>query len=75
MGLSDMLGMAADAFGGTDAIMTKISESGIDLSALAEMDADGVTAMLEEYGLDPSILESVGLSVEDVIEKAKEYIA
>jgi hypothetical protein len=30
MGLGDMLGGAMDAFGGTDEIVSKISESGID---------------------------------------------
>ena len=71
MGLGDMFGKAMDAFGGTDEIMAKISESGLDLSALAEMDAGDVTAMLEEKGIDLSMLEGLGISVEDVIEKVK----
>ena len=75
MGLGDMLGKAAGALGGTDDIVSKISESGIDLSALAGMDAEGVTGMLEEKGIDLSILEKFGLSVEDVIAKVKEHIA
>ncbi|MGH1425408.1 MAG: hypothetical protein ACRBBU_11820 [Pseudooceanicola sp.] len=75
MGLGDMLGKAAGALGGMDGIVSKISESGIDLSALAEMDATAVTAMLEEKGIDLSMLEGLGLSVEDVIEKVKEKLA
>jgi len=75
MGLGDMLGKAAGALGGTDEIMSKITESGVDLSALAGMDVDGVTGMLEEKGIDLSILDKFGLSVEDLIEKAKEFIA
>ena len=47
MGLGDMLGKAMNAFRGTDEIMAKISESGIDLSALADLDADALTSMLE----------------------------
>lgn len=76
MGLGDMLGKAAGALGGagTDEIVSKISESGIDLSALLDMDAGAVTAMLEEKGIDLSILETLGLSVEDVIEKIKEQL-
>ncbi|MGZ0187306.1 MAG: hypothetical protein ACKVH0_04745 [Alphaproteobacteria bacterium] len=74
MGFGDMLGKAAGALGGTDAIISKISESGIDLSALANLDADSVTAMLEEKGIDLSMLETLGLSVEDVIEKVKEHL-
>lgn len=75
MGLGDMLGGAMNAFGGTDEIVAKISESGVDLSALTEMDPDAVTAMLEEKGIDLSMLEGLGLSVEDVMEKVKEHLA
>jgi len=75
MGLGDMLGGAMNTLGGTDEIVSKISESGIDLSALAEMDAEAVTGMLEENGIDLSMLEGLGLSVEDVIEKVKEHLA
>lgn len=75
MGLGDMLGGAMNALGGSDEIVSKISESGIDLSALAEMDPASVTAMLEDKGIDLSMLEGLGLSVEDVIEKVKEHLA
>lgn len=75
MGLGDMLGKAAGALGGMDGIVSKISESGIDLSLLTDLDAASVTSMLEENGIDLSILEGLGLSVEDVIEKIKEQIA
>jgi len=74
MGLGDMLGKAVSTFGGTDEIMSKISESGIDMSALAGMDADAITSMLESKGIDLSMLEGLGLSVEDVIEKIKAQI-
>jgi predicted Fe-Mo cluster-binding NifX family protein len=70
-----MLGGAMNALGGTDEIVSKISESGIDLSSLAEMDGEAVTAMLEEKGIDLSMLEGLGLSVEDVIAKVKEHLA
>lgn len=75
MGLGDMLGKAASALGGVDGIVEKIGESGIDLSCVAELDAEAVTAMLEEKGIDLSMLEGLGLSVEDVIEKVKEHLA
>jgi len=74
MGLGDMLGKAMGALGGTDEIISKIGESGIDLSALAGMDAEGVTSMLAEKGIDLSMLESLGISAEDVIEKVKEHL-
>ena len=75
MGLGDMLGKAVGALGGMDEIVAKVSDSGIDLSALADLDADGITAMLEEKGIDLSMLEGLGLSVEDLIEKVKERLA
>lgn len=75
MGLGDMLGSAMNALGGTDEILSKISESGIDLSTLADLDGEAVTAMLEEKGIDLSMLEGLGLSVEDVIAKIKEQFA
>jgi hypothetical protein len=75
MGLGDMLGKAVSSFGGTDAIVSKISESGLDMSALADMDVEGVTSMLESKGIDLSMLEGLGLSVDDVIEKIKAHIA
>lgn len=74
MGFGDMLGSAASAFGGTDDIVSKIAESGIDLTTLTNMDADGITSMLEEKGIDLSMLEALGISVEDVISKVKEHL-
>ncbi|MGH1464557.1 MAG: hypothetical protein ACRBBQ_04275 [Cognatishimia sp.] len=74
MGFGDMLGKAVGAMGGVDEIMSKISDSGIDLSALANLDAEAVTSLLAENGIDLSMLESLGLSVEDVIEKVKEHL-
>jgi hypothetical protein len=75
MGLGDMLGKAVGSMGGADEIVSKITESGVDLSALTSLDAEGVTAMLAEKGIDLSMLEGLGLSVEDVIEKVKEHLA
>ena len=75
MGLGDMLGKAAGGLGGMDEIVSKITDSGLDLSALTSLDAEGVTAMLSEKGIDLSMLEGLGLSVEDVIEKVKEHLA
>jgi len=75
MGLGDMLGKAVGTLGGTDDIISKISESGIDLSALADMDVDADTSMLEGKGIDLSMLEGFGISIEDVIEKVKAHIS
>lgn len=75
MGLGDMLGKATAALGGVDEIVDKIGEAGIDLSSLTDIDGAAVTALLEEKGIDLSILEKLGLSVDDVIEKVKERLA
>lgn len=75
MGLGDMLGKAAGALGGMDDIVAKISDSGIDLNSLADIDADALTEMLADKGIDLSILEGLGLSLDDVIEKVKERLA
>lgn len=74
MGLGDLLGTAVNALGGTDEIVSKISESGIDMSALVDLDIAEVPAMLSEYGIDMSLLENLGISTEDVIEKVKEHL-
>jgi predicted Fe-Mo cluster-binding NifX family protein len=39
------------------------------------MDPGAATSMLEDKGIDLSMLEGLGLSVEDVIEKVKEQLA
>ena len=71
MGLGDMLGKAAGALGGQDAIMDKLGELGIDPAALADMDADAIKGMIEEKGIDLSMLDSLGLSLDDIIAKIK----
>lgn len=75
MVLGNMVGSAVGTLGGTNEIVSKIRESGIDLSSLAEMDLNSFTSTLEENGIDLSVLEGLGLSIEDVIEKIKENLA
>jgi len=67
MGLGDMLG----GLGGAGDIMAKLSESGIDASAIEGLDADAVTSLLADKGIDLSMLEGLGFSVEDIIAKIK----
>ncbi len=65
MGLGNMLG----SLGGAGDIMGKLSESGIDASAIKGLDAEGVKALLAEKGIDLSMLEGFGLSVDDIMAK------
>lgn len=69
MGIGDLVGKAAGALGGGDDIMGKLSEMGVDPSALAGLDAEAAKAMLAEKGVDLSMLEGLGLSVDDIIAK------
>jgi len=74
MGLGDLLGKVAGSLGGMDDIVAKLSENGIDPSSLMDMDAEAVTSMLADKGIDLSMLEGLGLSAEDVIAKVKEHL-
>ena len=74
MDLGGLAGKAMGAMGGTDDIVAKISESGLDLSALTSLDASAATDMLADKGIDLSMLEGMGLSVEDILAKVKEHI-
>ncbi len=65
MGLGDMLG----GLGGAGDIMGKLSESGIDASAIQGLDAEGVKSLLAEKGIDLSMLEGFGLSIDDIMAK------
>lgn len=65
MGLGDMVG----GLGGAGDIMSKLSENGIDASAIEGMDTAGVTSLLADKGIDLSMLEGMGLSVDDIIAK------
>lgn len=69
MGLGDMLGKAAGMLGGTDDIMGKIQELGIDPAELAGMDIDSVKSMLTEKGIDLSMLEGLGVDPEELLAK------
>jgi len=65
MGLGDMLG----GLGGVGDIMGKLSENGIDASAIEGLDAEGVKSLLADKGIDLSMLEGLGLSMDDIMAK------
>lgn len=69
MGIGDMLGGLMGGEGPLDGIMDKLGEAGIDLSSLQDLDAEAVTGLLTENGIDLSMLEGLGISVDDIIEK------
>lgn len=71
MGIGDMVGKAAGMLGGGDDLMGKLSEMGVDPAELAGLDADGIKSMIEAKGIDLSMLEGMGLSVDDILAKIK----
>lgn len=69
MAIGDMLGGLMGGGSPLDGIMEKISAAGIDVSALQDLDAEGVTSLLADNGIDLSMLEGLGISVDDIIGK------
>lgn len=69
MGIGDMIGGLMGGDSPLDGIMGKLSDAGIDASALQDLDVEGVTSMLADNGIDLSMLEGLGISVDDIIAK------
>ncbi len=70
MGLGDMLGKAAGALGGGEFdFASKMGELGVDPSMLQGLDIDAAKSMIEEKGFDLSMLDSLGLNIDDLIAK------
>jgi len=62
--LGGLLGNAA-----MDQVTGKLEELGIDAAALEGLDIPAVIEMVQERGFDLSLLEELGISVEDVVAK------
>lgn len=70
MGLGDMLGKAAGELGGGNFdIGEKLGELGVDASMLEGLDMDAAKSFIAEKGFDLSMLDSLGLNVEDLLAK------
>jgi len=69
MGLGDMMGAAAGALGGDFDISEKLGELGVDPSMLEGLDMEAAKSFIEEKGFDLSMLDSLGLNVEDLLGK------
>jgi len=72
MGLGDMIGKAAGAIGGGGGdfdFASKLSEVGVDASMLEGMDIGAAKSFIEEKGFDLSMLDSLGLNVDDLLAK------
>jgi hypothetical protein len=72
MGLGDMMGKAAGMLGGGDFdIAAKMEELGIDPAMLADLDVDAIKAMAAEKGLDLSMLDGLGIDLDEMLTKLK----
>lgn len=70
MGIGDMIGQAAGALGGGDFdIGAKLEEFGVDASMLEGLDIEAAKSFIEEKGFDLSMLDSLGLNLDDLLAK------
>ena len=77
MGLGDLVGKAAGMFGGSAAdalggdfdFAAKLQELGVDASMLEGLDIEKAKAFIEEKGFDLSMLDSLGLNIDNLIAK------
>lgn len=66
MGLT---GMISGALSGDSDIAGKLGELGVDPSTLEGLDVEAAKALFEERGFDLSMLDSLGLNIEDLLAK------
>ena len=69
MGLGDMIGGAAGALGGDFDIGSKLGEVGVDASMLEGMDMETAKSFIADKGFDLSMLDGLGLNIEDLLAK------
>jgi hypothetical protein len=72
MGLGDMMGKAAGMLGGDGGdfdIGAKLGEMGVDASMLEGMDIESAKGFIADKGFDLSMLDSLGLNVDDLLAK------
>ncbi len=71
MGLGDMMGKAAGLMGGDFDFAGKLQELGVDPSMLGNLDIEAAKSLIEEKGFDLSVLDSLGLDIDDLIAQFK----
>ena len=70
MGIGDMMGKAAGALGGGGFDFgSKMEELGVDPSMLEGLDIESAKSLIADKGFDLSMLDGLGLNVEDLIGK------
>ncbi|MEM8536240.1 MAG: hypothetical protein AAGF56_00105 [Pseudomonadota bacterium] len=71
MGLGDMMGKAAGLMGDNFDFAAKLEEIVVDASMLENLDIEAAKAFIEEKGFDLSMLDSLGLDIDELIAKFK----
>ena len=69
MGLGDMMGKAAGMVGGDFDIAEKLGELGVDASMLEGLDLEAAKSFIADKGFDLSMLDSLGLNIDDLLAK------
>jgi hypothetical protein len=69
MGLGDMMGKAAGMIGGDFDIGEKLGELGVDVSMLEDLDLVAAKSFIADKGFDLSMLDSLGLNIDDLLAK------
>lgn len=69
MGFGDLLGKAVGLAGDNFDFAAKMEELGIDASMLEGLDLDKAKTFIEEKGFDLSILDTLGIDLDEVVAK------
>ena len=69
MGLGDMLGKAAGMLGDDFDLGEKLGELGVDASMLEGLDLEAAKSFITDKGFDLSMLDSLGLDIDDLLAK------
>jgi len=71
MALGDIIGKVTGMMGNDFDFAAKLQELGVEPSMLENLDIEAAKAFIEEKGFDLSMLDSLGLDLDALIEKFK----
>jgi len=73
MALGELIGKVTSMFGGAAAgefdLAAKLGEIGVDASMLEGLDLEAAKSFIDEKGFDLSMLDSLGLNIDDLLAK------
>ena len=71
MALGDMFGKVAGMMGNDFDFAAKLKELGVEPAMLENLDIEAAKTFIEEKGFDLSMLDSLGLDIDELIAKLK----